>query len=219
MLRLLSHLIGLTPLALILWAFLTNSLTVNPIQDLTLRTGKAALIMLMITLAITPVQIVFKFNAALKARRTMGLYAFFYALGHFLIFVVVDYGLNWGLIQEAIFEKRYALVGFAAFLILLPLAITSTRGWQRRLRKNWKRLHSGIYLAAILVIVHYVWLVKSDIRQPLAWGVLLILLLLIRHPSVREVFRNAGIRGARRRERGHIVKRADAPEAMRASEE
>jgi sulfoxide reductase heme-binding subunit YedZ len=189
-LRIASHVIGLLPLTQIGFAYFTNTLTVNPIQDLTLRTGKAALIMLMLSLAATPIQIVFKFNPVLKTRRTMGLYAFFYAAIHFLIFLVLDYGLNLTYILEAVFEKRYALVGFAAFLILLPLAITSTKGWKRRLKKNWIKLHRWIYLAGFLVIVHYVWLVKSDIREPLAWGVMLTLFLVLRSPAVRAVFRN-----------------------------
>jgi sulfoxide reductase heme-binding subunit YedZ len=116
----------------------------------------------------------------------LGLFAFFYAAIHFTIFVGFDYGLSWTLIQEAIIEKRYALVGFAAFLILLPLALTSTRGWQKRLKKGWKRLHQLVYAAGILVIIHFVWLVKSDIREPLIWGGILAVLLLLRVPPIRR---------------------------------
>jgi len=100
--------------------------------------------------------------------------------------VWLDYGLNLQLLQEAIFEKRYALVGFGAFLILLPLALTSTKGWMRRLGKTWKRLHRLVYLAALLVVIHFVWLVKSDIREPLIYGAVVGLLLLVRVPVIRK---------------------------------
>ena len=91
-------------------------------------------------------------------------------------------------------EKRYALVGFAAFLILLPLAITSTKGWMKRLGQAWKRLHQWVYLAALLVIVHFVWLVKADIREPLAYGAVVVLLLLLRIPAIRPAVSSLRVR-------------------------
>jgi sulfoxide reductase heme-binding subunit YedZ len=109
-----------------------------------------------------------------------------YVCLHFLIFVGLDYGFDPALLYEAIFEKKYALVGFATFLILLPLAITSTKGWMKRLGKNWKRLHRWVYLAGLLAVVHYVWLVKSDIREPLIYGGIVVLLLLARVPALRR---------------------------------
>jgi sulfoxide reductase heme-binding subunit YedZ len=189
-LRILTHVGALTPLAWLLWDYWFDQLTVNPIQDITFRTGKPALILLLLSLACTPVNTVFGFKQVLPLRKPLGLYAFMYVSLHFLIFVGLDYGFDWRLLQEAIFEKRYALVGFAAFLILLPLAITSTQGWMRRLGKNWKRLHRWVYLAGILVIVHYVWLVKSDIREPLLYGAAVVLLLALRLPSVRKAVAN-----------------------------
>jgi len=184
--QILVHVGALIPLAWLLWDYLRDDLTANPIQAITLRTGKAALILLILALAATPVNTVFGFRPAIKYRRTLGLYAFFYASLHFLIFIGLDYGFNLKLIYGAIFEKRYALIGFAAGIILFALAITSTQGWKRRLRKNWKRLHRLVYLAGILVVVHYVWLVKSDIRVPLAYGAVVILLLIARLPEVRK---------------------------------
>jgi len=189
-LRILTHVGALTPLAWLLWDYWFDQLTVNPIQDITFRTGKPALILLVLSLACTPVNTVFGFKQVLPLRKPLGLYAFMYVSLHFLIFVGLDYGFDWRLLQEAIFEKRYALVGFAAFLILLPLAITSTQGWMRRLGKNWKRLHRWVYLAGILVIVHYVWLVKSDIREPLLYGAAVVLLLALRLPAVRKAVAN-----------------------------
>lgn len=184
--QLIVHLGSLAPLAYLLWDYFTNRLSVNPIQDITFRTGKDALVLLVLSLACTPVNMLLGFKEALKVRRALGLYAFLYVTLHLLTFVWLDYGLDPGLIYEAIFEKRYALVGFAAFLILLPLALTSTRGWQKRLGKNWKRLHWGAYLAGGLAVLHYVWLVKSDIREPLTYGAVVALLLFVRIPIVRQ---------------------------------
>jgi len=186
------HLAALTPLALLIWDALHRNLTANPIQAITFRTGKTALILLVLSLACTPLNTVFGIRQAVKWRRPLGLYAFLYAGLHFLVFTVLDYGLDWVLLREAIFEKRYALVGFAAFLLLIPLAITSTRGWMKRLGKRWKRLHQAVYIAGVLVIVHYVWLVKADRREPLLWGAAVGLLLLLRIPAVRRWI--AGIR-------------------------
>ena len=193
-LQILVHLAGIFPLAWLLFDFFTNNLTVNPIQAVTLRTGKYALIFLILSLACTPLNTVFHFRQALKVRRALGLYAFFYAGLHFLIFIGVDYGFDPVLLKEAIFEKRFALVGFTAFLILLPLAITSTRGWMKRLGKNWFRLHRLVYLAALLVIVHYVWLVKSDIRIPILYGFVIIVLLILRIPIIRRFFGKFSVR-------------------------
>lgn len=202
--QLMVHLGSWAPLALIIIDYLRDNLTVNPIQELTFRTGKTALVLLVLSLACTPLNTVFKFRPALKVRRALGLYAFMYASLHFLIFIGLDYQFDLELIREAVFEKRFALVGFAAFLILIPLAITSTKGWKRRLGKKWKRLHQMVYLAGLLVVVHYVWLVKSDIRVPLAFGAVVVLLLIARIPAVRRFLSNFGgrmLRRGRRRER------------------
>jgi sulfoxide reductase heme-binding subunit YedZ len=188
----LTHLGALVPLAVILWLFFTDGLTVNPIQDITFRTGKAALVLLVLSLACTPLNSLFGWRMALKLRRPLGLYAFLYVCLHFLTFVGLDYGFDVELLKEAIFEKRYALVGFAAFLILIPLAVTSTKGWQKRLGKTWKLLHQGVYLAAPLAVIHYVWLVKSDVREPLAYGAVVAALLLVRVPAVKRLLKGAG---------------------------
>ena len=139
----------------LVWAYSTGNLTVNPIQDLTQRTGKIALIFLVSSLACTPINTVFGFKPALKVRRALGLYAFVFATSHGLILVGLDYGFDWFLLQLEILDKRYILVGLSAFLILLLLAITSFRWWMRRLGKYWKWLHRLVYLAGILVVLHY----------------------------------------------------------------
>src|SRR5829696_7069246 len=118
----LTHLGALAPLAVLLWLYFTDGLTFNPIQDITFRTGKAALVLLVLSLACTPLNTLFGWRAALKLRRPLGLYAFMYVCLHFLTFIGLDYGFDLELILDTLTEKRFALVGFAAFLILLPLA-------------------------------------------------------------------------------------------------
>ncbi|MGB5048440.1 MAG: protein-methionine-sulfoxide reductase heme-binding subunit MsrQ, partial [Caldilineaceae bacterium] len=182
----LVHIGSLLPLAWLLWDFYAGNLTVNPIQDITFRTGKPALVLLVLSLAVTPLNTIFGWREIIPARKWLGLYAWGYVFVHFLVFIGLDYGFDWGLLYEAIFEKRYALVGFAALLILTPLALTSTKGWQKRLGKKWKRLHQLVYAAGLLGVFHYLWLVKSDIREPIAWGVAVVLLLVARIPRVRK---------------------------------
>jgi sulfoxide reductase heme-binding subunit YedZ len=213
-LQIIAHLGALAPLAVMIWDGYHNHLTVNPIQSLTYRTGKTALVLLVLSLCCTPLNSIFGFHEAIKVRRPLGVYAFLYALGHFSIFLL-DYNFDPSMLYEAIFEKRYALVGFSAFLILLPLALTSTKGWQKRLGKRWTRLHRWVYVAALLVIVHFIWLVKADIRQPLEFGAVVVALLVVRIPAVKRVLR-AGAqflvpRGGRRSGRGRRPLTVEAP--------
>lgn len=198
-LLILTHVGALLPLALLIWNFFHDQLTANPIQYITFRTGKTALVLLILALACTPLNTVFELKQVVGLRKPLGLYAFLYATLHFLTFVGLDYQFDPELLKEAIFKKRYALVGFAAFLSLLPLAITSTKGWMRRLGKNWKRLHRLIYLAALLVIIHFVWLVKSDVREPLAYGAVVIVLLALRLKTIRRALVDLRERLAARR--------------------
>lgn len=180
------HIGAWIPLILLLINWSQDNLSFNPIQTLELRTGKYALVLLILSLSCTPLNTVFGFRQAIKVRRALGLYAFLYASIHFAIFIGLDYQFDWVLLQEAIFEKRYAFVGFGAGVVLLILAVTSTRGWMKRLGKTWSKIHKFVYLAALLVIVHYVWLVKSDIRIPILYGALVLLLLVLRIPAIRK---------------------------------
>ncbi len=191
-LQIVTHLGALFPLAWLVWDFWQGNLAllINPFQDITFRTGKAALILLLLSLAVTPLNTLFGWRQIIPLRKPLGLYAFLYGLLHFAVFVVdngyVENAIRWSAIYEATFEKRFALVGFTALMILLPLAITSNQWSMRQLKKNWKRLHRLVYLAGILVIIHFVWLVKSDVREPLAYGAVLALLLALRLPPVRR---------------------------------
>jgi sulfoxide reductase heme-binding subunit YedZ len=184
-LRLLVHVGALLPLAWTIWQYWQGLFLVDPVREITTRTGKTALILLVLTLACTPLHTLFGVKQVLRVRRTLGLYTFLYASLHFATFVWLDYGFDFFLLWEAIFAQRYVVVGFAAGLILMALAITSTQGWQRRLGRNWKRLHRLIYLASVLVVVHFAWLVK-DLREPLRYGAVVALLLVLRIPRVRK---------------------------------
>ena len=181
-LRFLVHAGALLPLAVLLWDYWQGGLSVNPIQDVTLRTGKYALVLLVLSLACTPINLVFGYKPVLRVRRALGLYAFMYVALHLLIFVGLDYGFDPALIREAILEKRYALVGFTAFLILLPLAITSTKGWMRRLGMLWKRLHRWVYLAALLAGM----IGSEEDGAKLMYGAVVVILLVLRIPRVRR---------------------------------
>jgi methionine sulfoxide reductase heme-binding subunit len=194
-LRYAAHAAAWGLLAWLVWSFLHDP--INPIQATTQRSGYYALIFLVLSLAATPLNTWFGFRPALKVRRTLGLFAFMFAGLHFLIFSVLDYGLDWSLLRGAIFEKPYILVGLTALTILLALAITSFKWWMKRLGKNWKRLHRLVYLAAPLVIVHYSWSIKGnilrlqgDILKPLTFGLVVALLLIARLPPVRRAASN-----------------------------
>jgi sulfoxide reductase heme-binding subunit YedZ len=184
-LRIVVHAGALVPLAWLLWAYWQGQFLVDPVREITSLTGKTALILLVLSLACKPIHTLLGFRSVLRVRRALGMYAVLYASLHFLTFAWLDYGLDLGLLRGAILDQRYVLAGLAAGLTLLPLAITSTKGWQRRLGKGWKWLHRLVYLAGILAVVHFVWLVK-DYREPLRYAVLLAVLLFLRIPRVRR---------------------------------
>ena len=185
--RIVVHIVALLPLVVLIWDFTQANLTANPIREVQLRTGWAAINLLMLSLACTPINILTGFRSVLSLRRPLGIYAFFYALLHFINFIGIDYSFNFALIREDLFEKRYAIAGFASFILLLPLAITSIKRLRQRLGKNWQRLHWLVYLAATLAVVHYIWQTKADISLPLIYGGVLVILLAIRLPVVRNL--------------------------------
>ena len=187
------HIYALSALVHILFDLLTGNVSANPIQELEQRTGRHAITLLVLSLACTPLNTLFKWPELIKRRRTLGLYAFLYATIHVLIFVNLDYGLAWSLIVQTVFEKPYIVVGMIAFLLLVPLAFTSFDVWKMRLKKNWKRLHQLIYLIAPLVVLHYAWSKKGDffalqgeIVRPLIYGLVVVILLAFRIPQVRR---------------------------------
>ena len=156
---------------------LRGNLTADPIEEITHRTGWWALTLLMVTLAVTPLRRLTGWNQLVQLRRMLGLYAFFYAALHLLTYVVLDLFFAFDILLEDVMERPYITVGFAAFLMLLALAVTSTKGSIRRLGRRWRQLHRLVYVAALLGVVHFYWQVKADTREPLVYaGVLLVLL-------------------------------------------
>ena len=173
--------ISLLPFAILVWQSFHNQLGPNPVEYLQHTLGDWTLRFLVFTLAITPFRKIFSLPELIRFRRMLGLFAFFYACLHFLTYLGPDQAFSVSSMLKDVVKRPFITVGFAALVLLLPLAITSTTGWIRRLGgKRWQQLHRLIYVAAILGVIHYKWLVKSDYRAPLLYGVLVTLLLLWR---------------------------------------
>jgi sulfoxide reductase heme-binding subunit YedZ len=171
----------MTPAGLIVFRFATGRLGANPIEAALNDLGLWALIVLLASLALTPIEILTGWKHPLRYRRLLGLCAFAYAVLHFSTYVVLDQGLSWADIWGDIVRRKFMTVGFAAFVLLVPLAVTSTNKMVKRLGfPRWKRLHRLVYLAAVLAVVHFIWRVKSDLREPLIYGGVLGTLLVIR---------------------------------------
>jgi sulfoxide reductase heme-binding subunit YedZ len=187
------HTYAWSGLALLLFDYVTGNLSANPIQDLERRTGTHALVLLVLSLSCTPINTIFKWSEPLKRRRALGLYAFLYVTIHLLIFINLDYGLAWSLLIQNIIEKPRLIVGFLAFFMLIPLAVTSFDIWKKRLGKNWKRLHKLIYLIGPLAVLHYLWSKKAgiltlqgEVAKPLIYGLIVALFLILRIPAIRK---------------------------------
>lgn len=173
----------LLPLAIILYDTFFDRLGANPVEALSHRTGAWTLKFLLLTLAVTPLRKQFGWTRLVPLRRMLGLYTFFYASLHLFVYLVLDRSLLMSEIIVDIGKRPYITIGFAVFLMLLPLAATSTNGMIRRLGgQRWKRLHRLVYPAGIGAVIHFLWLVKSDIREPLIYSVILAGLLLYRLP-------------------------------------
>ncbi len=178
-------LLCMLPFCALVYNGFTDNLTANPIKEITHFTGEWALRFLLITLSITPLRKITRKNALIRFRRMLGLFAFFYACLHFSTYLVLDQFFDWNEIILDVAKRPYITVGFSAFVLLIPLALTSTNKMAQRLGNNWRRLHSLIYPIAILVILHYLWLVKADILPPLIYGLILCLLLVLRWPGFK----------------------------------
>ncbi|QNH13104.1 protein-methionine-sulfoxide reductase heme-binding subunit MsrQ [Xanthomonas sp. SI] len=179
----LVHALALAPLAYLGWQFWqvwqsgSDALGADPVAEIEHRTGLWALRLLLLTLAITPLRQLSGQSVLLRFRRMLGLYAFFYACVHLGMYLGLDLRGYWTQIFEDIVKRPYITVGFIAWLLLIPLAVTSTQGWMRRLKRNWGKLHKAIYAIGVLAVLHFWWLVKSDIREPLLYAAILALLL------------------------------------------
>lgn len=192
---------ALAPFLWLLWRALTGRLSANPIEDITLTTGRWTLRFLVLTLAVTPLRRLTGWNVLVRFRRMLGLYAFFYATLHFLTYVVLDQFFAWHYILADIAKRPYITVGFSAFVLMIPLALTSSAAMVRRLGGHrWSLLHRLVYLSASLGVVHYYWKVKADTRDPLAYGAVVLALLLLRagHAARRSLAHRAAARGPNR---------------------
>lgn len=185
---------ALAPVGWLVWAGLTGNLSVNPLSDLTNETGLWAIRFICITLAITPLRRVTGWNWLIKFRRMIGNYAFFYGSLHFLVYVIADRfaALDFpdGIVSfttlrnlamsvgEDIYKRPFITIGFTALMLMLPLAVTSTTGWIRRLGgKRWQALHRLVYAVGVAAVIHYYWLVKADVRSPFLYGAIVAVLL------------------------------------------
>ena len=194
-LQIIMHIYAWSALAHLLFDYFLGNLSVNPIQDLEQRTGRAAITLLILSLMCTPLNTLFGWKEMLKRRRALGLYSFMYVSIHVLIFLDLDYGLAWSLIIQSIVEKSYIIFGVITFLLLTPLAITSFDIWKKRLKKNWKRLHQTVYLIAPLAVLHFalskkgaIFQLQGDIVRPLIYGLVVLILLALRIPTIRRGF-------------------------------
>jgi sulfoxide reductase heme-binding subunit YedZ len=183
---------ALVPAGLIVADLLRDALGANPIEEITHRTGDWTIRLLLATLAVTPLRRLTGWNDLIRFRRTVGLLAFGYASLHFLTWVVLDQGLflqgdALGYVLEDVAKRPYITVGFTAFVLLVPLAVTSTRGWVRRLGRRWTALHRVVYVAAALGTLHYLWLVKGEQVTPVWYALVLVGLLAARVAVARRV--------------------------------
>jgi len=173
--------VALVPLARLLYGFWTDDLTVNPIEYVTRELGETGLRLLLASLALTPLRIVFGIGWPITLRRLLGLFAFFYVVLHFAVFIVLDHFFDWRTMLDDVVKRPWITVGVAALLLLTPLAATSTTGMIKRLGGvAWRRLHRLVYVAAVLGVLHYIWLAKKVLVEPWVYAAVLALLLGIR---------------------------------------
>ena len=186
----LLFLLCLLPLAHLGWDVWYNTLGTDPVAQLEHRSGDWSLRLLLATLAITPLRKLSGWNKIIRYRRMLGLFAFFYVSVHLCIYLVIDLGGFWSQFLSEIVKRPYITVGFAAWLLLIPLAITSTKAMMRRLGRRWQQLHRLAYLAALLGVLHFMWLVKADKREPAIYLAILIVLMLWRLPQLIPLIKN-----------------------------
>ena len=186
-------LLALAPAGWLAWRTVHDALGVNPVEELELTTGIWAYRFLLLSLAITPLRRLSGWNTVIRFRRMLGLFAFAYATAHLLIYVVVDQGLAVRYILQDVAKRRFITAGMVAFILLVPLAITSTKGWIRRLGRRWQALHRLVYVSAAAAALHFIWKVKVPIGEPVYYAGLLALLL-----GVRLLWRRRPVVAARR---------------------
>ena len=186
---------SLIPLAVLIVGAFTDNLGADPVETIEHMTGDWALYFLLATLAVTPLRRLTGWNSVIRLRRMLGLFCFFYVCVHFSAWLVFDHFFDWAEIVKDIRKRSYVTVGFTAFMLLIPLAITSTNGMLRWLGgSRWARLHSLVYVIGTLAILHYLWQVKRDIQDPIFYAAILIALLALRLPKVIKRTLSLGFR-------------------------
>jgi len=173
-------LLSLVPAAWLAWRTLHDMLGANPVEELELTTGIWAFRFLLISLAITPLRRLTGWNRVVQFRRMLGLFAFTYATAHLLIYVALDQGLALEYILKDVVKRRFITAGMVAFVLMVPLAVTSTKGWIRRLGRRWQSLHRLVYVSAIAAALHFIWKVKVVIGEPVYYAGILAILLAVR---------------------------------------
>jgi sulfoxide reductase heme-binding subunit YedZ len=184
-------LLSLIPFLYLLYAvtLAPDILGANPVEYITHESGAWSLRFILLTMLMTPLRRLTGWVLPLRIRRMLGLFAFFYVTLHFVIYAVLDLGLDWSHLGEDIIKRPFITIGFLAWLLLIPLAMTSTNAMMRRLGRRWKKLHKLVYLIGMLGVVHYVWLVKKDLLEPLIYAGIFIVLMLLRLPSRSQKIR------------------------------
>ncbi len=189
----LAFLAALLPVAWLVWGIFQGTLGANPAETIQLQTGRWALKFLVLTLAVTPVRRLTGWNTVIQYRRMLGLFAFFYASLHFTSYIVLDQFFDWGAIVRDVPKRPFILMGFTAFVLLIPLAVTSTKGWIRRLGRRWQALHRLIYVSAICATIHFIWKVKVATGDPTVYATIVAALLGFRVAwSVRKRIQRPG---------------------------
>lgn len=192
----LAFVLCLLPLAHLAWDAMHGTLGTDPVAQLEHRTGDWALRLLLATLAVTPLRRLSGWHKAIRFRRMLGLFAFFYVSMHLAIYLVIDLGGFWSQLLGEIVKRPYIMVGFAAWLLLIPLALTSTQVAMRRLGRNWQRLHRLVYPIALLGVLHYFWLVKADHREPALYLAIWTVLMFVRLPLPARALRKPPVKAA-----------------------
>lgn len=180
LIKIIAFALLLMPLSLMVWDGFQNNLSADPIEELLHRTGIWTLRILLLTLAMTPLKITTGQFLFIRLRRMIGLFTFFYASLHLIIYVWLDLGLTWSHFFEDVVKRPYITVGMLAWLLMLPMAVTSNQYMLKKLGKRWKTIHRMIYLVLILACLHFIWLVKSDVTEPLTYAGIGLIWLLFR---------------------------------------
>ena len=179
--------LSLVPFLIIVYRIYYNQLGPEPVKEITHHTGEWTLIFIVLTLSMTPLKRITKSNIWISFRRMLGLFVFFYATIHLMTYVIIDYRFDWQQIYNDVLKKKYIFIGFSAWLLLIPLAVTSSQKMIKLLKQNWKKLHNLIYIIAIFGSLHYIWLSKTIFFKPLIFLVIILVLLASRIKIKREV--------------------------------